>query len=539
MGWLEDESGLEKCRANYVPLTPLSHLSRAGQVFPDNEALVYEDTRYNYKEYCQQVTRLASSLKQAGILPGDVVSTILPNTPPQFEAHFGVPACGAVLNTINTRLEAKTIRYIVNHAKPKLMIVDTQYLPVLQNALTHLEGPQPTIIEAHDSLSGLNPSGQYQTYDDFLNQGDVNSKWYFPEDEWESLSLNYTSGTTGQPKGVVYHHRGAYILTMGTVVSWRLTLFPKYLSIVPLFHCNGWLHPWLMPLLGGTVFCSREVSARKIFEVITTEGITHTAGAPIILNMLANATEDEKRPITNTVQVFTAGAPPAAATLKAVESLNMNVTHVYGLTETFGHVTECLWNDSQWDSQDSDAACQLKSRQGVAMPGTENVEVRHQNKRVPKDGSSLGEIFIRGNAIMKGYYRNPKATHQAFAHGLFATGDLAVQHPDSYIQIQDRSKDIIISGGENVSSVEVEGVIMKHHAVLLCAVVAKKHTKWGEVPHAFVELKPDLSALPEQIIDFCRRHLAGFKVPKSVEFTSLPKTATGKIQKFQLRKRLQ
>ena len=537
MGWLEDEKGLEKCSANFVPLTPLSHLSRAATVFANNEALVYGDTRLTYHEYSQRVSLVASSLYKTGIKPGEVVSVILPNTIPHFEVHFGVPACGAVLNSINTRLEKSTIRYIIEHAKPKLIIVDSQHIPVLEQALYDSTVSSPIIIEANDILSGVEPTGNYKDYEEFIRNGDPSFQWYFPEDEWESLSINYTSGTTGQPKGVVYHHRGAYLLTMGTVVSWRLTLFPKYLSIVPLFHCNGWLHPWLMPLLGGTVFCNRDVTAERIFGAIESEGITHIAGAPVVLNMLANAKDSEKKAIHNTVEVFTAGAPPAAATLKAVEKLNMNVTHVYGLTETFGHVMECLWNENRWQPKDENEVCQLKARQGVTMPGTEEVTVEQQNGIVPQNGSTIGEIYIRGNPVMKGYYRDPEATKKAFSNGKFATGDLAVWYPDTYVQIQDRAKDIIISGGENISSIEVEGVIMKHPSVLLCAVVAKSHEKWGEVPHAFVELKPNKECSAEEIIDFCREHLAGFKVPKSVEFIILPKTATGKIQKFQLRER--
>ena len=538
MGWLEDERGLEKCRANYVPLTPLSHLKRARQVFAQNEALVYGQRRYNYAQYHERVSRLASALWKSSVSPGDVVSTILPNTIPHFDAHFGVPACGAVLNTINVRLEDTTIKYILDHAKPKTIIADTQYLPTLEQALAGCSGDVPMIIEAHDPNSGLECSGQYQEYEDFIRSGDPDFEWLLPEDEWESLSLNYTSGTTGRPKGVVYHHRGAYLLTMGTVVSWRLTLFPKYLSIVPLFHCNGWNHPWLIPLLGGTAFCCRDITAKEIFATIAKEGITHFGAAPIILNMLANATEDEKKPITQTVEVFTAGAPPATATLKAIEKLNVNVTHVYGLTETFGHVTECLWNDIQWSSLEDGTKFELKSRQGIAMPNMEQLEVLTDDRPVAQDGVALGEVHIRGNSVMKGYYRNPEATQQAFSNGLFASGDIAMQHPDNYIQITDRAKDIIISGGENVSSVEVEGVIMKHPSVLLCAVVAKEHSKWGEAPFAFVELKPGHHPAREEIIEFCRKNLAGFKVPKGIEFTSLPKTATGKIQKFQLREQL-
>ena len=540
MGWLEDENGLDRCQANFVPLTPLSHLNRALSVYPDREALVYGNRRYNYLQYAERITRLASGLCQLGIKPGDVVSTILPNTIPQVEAHFAIPACGAVLNTINVRLDKGTIGYIFDHANPKLIIVDSQFLPVVEEVLRETGEKPPIIIEAKDEYSEFAASSRHMEYEEVITTGDPGFRWIFPEDEWESISLNYTSGTTGKPKGVVYQHRGAYLMTMGTVISWRLTLYPKFLAIVPLFHCNGWNHSWMMPLLGGTVFCCRDISAKTIFSLIADEGITHFGGAPIVLNMLANAPECDQRTITHQVEVFTAGAPPAAATLQAVEALNFNVTQVYGLTETFGHITECVWKDHAWDQLEPDEQATIKARQGVAFPQMEYVEVLDPQTQVPirKDGISTGEIFIRGNSVMKGYYRDPVATKNAFEGGKFASGDIAVQFPDNYIQITDRAKDIIISGGENVSSVEVEGIIMKHPSVLLCAVVAKPDSKWGEVPYAFIELKPETSPSPDDITSFCREYLAGYKIPKGVSFGELPKTATGKIQKFQLREQL-
>lgn len=537
MGWLEDESGLDRCQANFIPLTPLSHLNRAKSVYPEREALVYGSRRYNYIQYAKRVSRLASALTKLGIIPGDVVSTLLPNTIPQVEAHFGVPACGAVLNTINVRLDKGTIGYILSHANPKLIIADSQFLPALKGVVDTLDNKAPIIIEAHDEYSKFSASSEFMDYEELITSGDPEFNWIFPDDEWESISLNYTSGTTGKPKGVVYQHRGAYLMTLGTVISWRLTLYPKFLAIVPLFHCNGWNHCWLMPLLGGTVFCSREISAGDIFDLVADEGITHFGGAPIVLNMLANAPEHEKRKIHHKVEVFTAGAPPAAATLQAFEALNFNVTQVYGLTETFGHITECVWQDGEWDHLKPDEKASIKARQGVTFPHMESVEVLNPETHEPitKDGISTGEIFIQGNSVMKGYYRDPEATKKSFENGKFASGDIAVQYPDNYIQITDRAKDIIISGGENISSVEVEGIIMKHPSVLLCAVVAKKDPKWGEVPHAFIELKRNKDSSPEEIIAFCRDHLAGFKIPKGVSFGELPKTATGKIQKFQLR----
>ncbi len=540
MGWLEDESGLDRCQANYVPLTPLSHLNRAKLVYPEREALVYGSRRYNYSQYAERVSRLASGLTKLGIEPGDVVSTILPNTIPQVEAHFGIPACGAVLNTINIRLDKSTVGYIFSHAKPKLVIVDSQFLPLIEEVVRDAGEDAPKVIEANDEFSDFNSSLKYMEYEELLASGDPGFNWVIPDDEWESISLNYTSGTTGKPKGVVYQHRGAYLMTMGTVVSWRITLYPKFLATVPLFHCNGWNHTWMIPLLGGTVFCCRDISAKDIFGLVADEGITHFGGAPIVLNMLANAPESEKRKINHRVEVFTAGAPPAAATLLAFEALNFNVTQVYGLTETFGHISECVWKDDEWNHLNPSEKATTKARQGVSFPHMESVEVLNPETQNPvaNDGVSIGEIFIRGNSVMKGYYRDPEATRKSFEGGKFASGDIAVQFPDSYIQITDRAKDIIISGGENVSSVEVEGVIMKHPSVLLCAVVAKPDPKWGEVPFAFIELKPNEMPSPDDIIHFCRKHLAGFKTPKGVTFGELPKTATGKIQKFQLREQL-
>ena len=535
MGWLADETGLGKTPANYVALTPLSHLRRAAKVFPDHDALVYGADRYSYREYHARVSKLASALAAAGILPGDVVATVLPNIPAQAEAHFGVPACGAVLNTINTRLDVDTISYILSHGQAKIVLADTQFLPVVEQAVAALDGPKPDIIEVADPSAGFPATEKYTEYNDFIAKGDAGYNWIMPTDEWESLALNYTSGTTGRPKGVVYHHRGAYLMTMGTVISWRMTLHPKFLTIVPLFHCNGWNHTWMMPLLGGTVVCCREITAKAIYDAIADEGVTYFGGAPIVLNMIVNADEADRRDLNQTVEVFTAGAPPAPATLSKIEKLGFNVTQVYGLTETYGHVTECIWHD-EWNDLESDEKAAIKARQGVAFPMMEDITVMDEDmKQVPIDGATQGEIVIRGNSVMKGYLKNPEATEKAFKGGYFHSEDLAVQHPDGYIQISDRAKDIIISGGENVSSVEVEGALMAHPDVLLCAVVAKPDEKWGEVPCAFVEMKPTALATEADLIAFVRTKLAGFKCPKSVVFQELPKTSTGKIQKFELR----
>ncbi|MCX7644606.1 MAG: AMP-binding protein [Rhodobacteraceae bacterium] len=539
MGWLADETGLEKRRANFVPLTPLSHLRRAALVFPDREALVYGPRRFTYAQYHARVSRLASALGRIGIRPGDVVATLLPNVPAQAEAHFGVPAAGAVLNTINTRLDPDTVAYILDHGGAKALLCDPQFLPLAAEAFERMEGPAPAVVEVADPVAGVPAESAHTEYEDLLEAGDPGFDWILPEDEWESLALNYTSGTTGRPKGVVYHHRGAYLMTMGTVISWRMTLYPKFLTIVPLFHCNGWNHTWMIPLLGGTVVCCRDVRAKAIYDAIADEGVTHFGGAPIVLNTIINAREEERRPFSHTVEVFTAGAPPPAATLQAIERLGFNVTQVYGLTETFGHVTECLWNEAAWGGLPEAEKAAIKARTGVLMPMMEEISVRSSETLapVPWDGASLGEIMIRGNCVMKGYYRNPKATEEAFAGGFFRSGDVAFQHPDGYIKITDRAKDIIISGGENVSSVEVEGALMHHPAVLLCAVVARPDEKWGEVPCAFVELKEGATATEEELIAFARSRLAGFKTPKKVVFAELPKTSTGKIQKFELRAR--
>jgi len=535
MGWMADETGLDKNRANYVPLTPLSNLNRAARVFPDREALVYGSRRWSYADYHARVTRLASALTGLGLASGDVIATLLPNVPSQAEAHFGIPAMGGVLNTINIRLDVDTVTYIFEHGAAKAVLVDSQFLDLAETACARLATP-PQIIEVADPAEGFPASGKYLEYEDLLAQGDPAFQWLMPQDEWESLALNYTSGTTGRPKGVVYHHRGAYLMTMGTVISWQMTLHPRYLTIVPLFHCNGWNHTWMMPVLGGTVICCRNVTARAIYDAIADEGVTHFGGAPIVLNTIINAHAEDRRKFDHIVQVFTAGAPPPAATLRKVEPLGFNVTQVYGLTETYGHVTECLWHED-WNALPQEGRAAIKARTGVPMPMMEEISVLDPETmaQIPMDSTATGEIMIRGNSVMKGYLKNPDATAKDFAGGWFHSGDIALQHPDGYIQISDRAKDIIISGGENVSSVEVEGTLMDHPAVSLCAVVAKPDEKWGEVPCAFVELQEGQSVSAEELIAFARSRLAGFKTPKLVVFRELPKTSTGKIQKFELR----
>lgn len=535
MGWLSDETGLNKCEANFVPLTPLTHLRRAAQVYPDHEALVYGNTRYTYKQYRTRISQFASALTSLGVQSGDVVATLLPNIPAQVEAHFTVPATGAVLNTINMRLDPDTVAYIFEHGGAKVVLVDTQFLPLAEAAIANMKTP-PQIVEVADPQGGYPATGRWPEYEELLAKGDAGFQWVMPADEWESIALNYTSGTTGRPKGVVYHHRGAYLQVMSTVVSWQLVLHPRLLSIVPLFHCNGWCQSWIMPLIGGTVHCIRDITAKAIFEAISVEKITHFGGAPIVLNMIVNSPNEDRLPFDHRVSLLTAGAPPAPATLNKIEACGFDVMHVYGLTETYGHVSECYWNKAAWGTLPEDDKMAIKARQGVASPVMDEIAVMDADmQQIQMDGVTQGEIMLRGNAVMKGYLKNPDATAEAFAGGYFHSGDIAVQHPDTYFQIADRAKDIIISGGENISSVEVEGTIMHHEAVSLCAVVAKPDDTWGEVPCAFIELKEGASANEAEIIKFVRARLAGFKTPKQVVFLELPKTATGKIQKFELR----
>ena len=534
MGWLPDETGLEKCAANYAPLTPLSHLRRAADIFAMREALVYGAQRWTYAQYHARVSRLASGLQRMGIQPGDVVSTILPNVPSHAEAHFGVPACGAILNAINTRLDLDTVAYILEHAGARLALVDASLIELAERACAII-GAGPTLIEVPDPQAGIPASGRHMTYEQLLECGDPAFDWILPQDEWESLALNYTSGTTGRPKGVVYHHRGAYLSSMAQPISWRMTLYPRYLTIVPMFHCNAWCHPWMIPLMGGAVICLRDITAAGIYRAIAHEGATHFGGAPIVLQTIVNADEADRLPFDHVVEVFTAGAPPPAATLAAIEPLGFNVTQVYGLTETYGPATECTWHEG-FDALPQDQRAAVKARTGVLMPFMEQITVLDETlNEIPRDTVALGEIMHRGNGVMKGYYRNPEATGEAFKGGFFHSGDIAYRHEDGYIKLADRSKDIIISGGENVSSVEVEGALMHHPAVGLAAVVAKPDDKWGEVPCAFVELKPGCDISENALIAFCRARLAGFKCPKRVVFQELPKTSTGKIQKFLLR----
>jgi len=536
------EMDLDKNATNFVPLSPLSFIERTKDVYPDYTSVIYGNRSYTWLETYNRCLKFASALEKHGIGLGDTVSIIAPNTPEIFETHYSVPMTGAVLNTINTRLEADTIAYILEHGDAKVFIVDTQYSPAVKEALAKAN-QDILVIDIEDPNANLQEGegerlGKF-SYEEFLEKGDPDYEWKRPTDEWQAIALNYTSGTTGRPKGVVYHHRGSYLMSMGSVIAWNMPNHLKFLYTVPMFHCNGWGYPWTIAALAGTIVCCRYVIAKDIYDLIADHRVTHFGGAPIVLNLIANAPEDEKRKIDHKVNVITAGAPPPSSILEKMESLGFEVMHVYGLTETFGHVLQCAWNED-WDALSLEQKAEIKSRQGVRYPMMEEIDVLDPKtmKPVPRDGATMGEIMIRGNTVMKGYYKNKEATDESLENGWFHSGDLAVMHPDGYIQIKDRSKDIIISGGENISSVEVENIIAKHPAVSLVAVVAKPHEKWGETPCAFVELNPGYEKTTEaELIDFCRENMAGFKRPKNFVFGELPKTITGKIQKFELRNR--
>ena len=532
------ETNLDKNDANYVPLTPLSFLERAKDIYPNYEAVVYESRKYTWSEVYRRCVKFASALDKIGIKTGDTVSVLAFNTPEIFEAHYSIPMVGAVINAINTRLDSKTISYILNHSEAKVLIVDRQFHDVIKKALEDVK-QEIKIIDIDDKDANLKDSKAIGSleYEDFLNTGDEDYIWKLPKDEWQAIALGYTSGTTGNPKGVVYHHRGSYLMATGSAVAWNMPNKLNFLYTVPMFHCNGWCYPWTMSMIHGRVICLRNIDVKKIFELIDKYEVTHFGGAPIVLNMLANAPKDQQKELKRKVYVLTAGAPPPSIIFEKMKKLGFEVMHVYGLTETYGHILQCAWND-EWDGLDQDNQNEIKARQGVRYPNTEGVVVMDPEtmKPIPHDGKTMGEIMIRGNVVMKGYFKDKEATEKSMEGGWFHSGDLAVTHPSGYIKIQDRSKDIIISGGENISSIEIENTISKHPAVSLAAVVAKPDEKWGETPCAFVELIEGKSSTEEEIITFCRETLAGFKLPKKVVFAPLPKTSTGKIQKFELRK---
>ena len=534
------DTNLDKNKANYVPLSPLTFLERTKDIYPNYEALVYESRSYTWKEVYKRCVKFASALDKLGVKTGDTVSIMAFNTPEIFEAHYSIPMVGAVINAINTRLDPNTISYILQHSDAKVLIVDRQFHDVIEKALKNVKN-KITIIDIDDQdidTSSFKKIGELE-YENFLNTGDENYEWKKPKDEWEAISLGYTSGTTGKPKGVVYHHRGAYLMATGSVTAWNMPNRLNFLCVVPMFHCNGWCYPWTLAMLHARVICLRNIDVKKMFELIDKYEVTHFGGAPIVLNMIVNAPKEDQKALKRKVNVLTAGAPPPSIIFEKMENLGFEVMHVYGLTETYGHMLQCAWNED-WNTLEKDKKNEIKARQGVRYPNTEGAVVMNPEtmKQVPKDGKTMGEIMIRGNIVMKGYYKDKEETEKSMAGGWFHSGDLAVMHPDGYIKIQDRSKDIIISGGENISSIEIENAIANHPSVSLAAVVAKPDEKWGETPCAFVELIKDKSAEEKDIIDFCRETLAGFKLPKKVIFCELPKTSTGKIQKFELRKKL-
>jgi len=531
------ETGLDRNSANYMALTPLSFLPRAAAVYPERTAVVHGSQRFTWAEAHQRCRRLAAALAARGIGKGDTVAAMLPNTPPLFEAHHGVPMAGAVLNALNTRLDAATIGFILDHGEAKALITDTEFAPTIKAALDKLGRKMPVIDVDDPQGPGGEKLGSLD-YEAFLAEADPTAAWSPPTDEWDAITLNYTSGTTGNPKGVVYHHRGAYMNAIGNIMVWSLAPHPVYLWTLPMFHCNGWCFPWTVTALAGTHVCLRKVEAKAIYDAFADHGVTHLCGAPIVMQMLLNASAAERRDFEQKVQMMTAAAPPAASVLQAMDDLGIAVTHVYGLTEVYGPATVCAWHDD-WSALPPEKQAALKARQGVNYPVMEGLMVADPEslEPLPRDGESLGEVMMRGNIVMKGYLKNPTATEAALKGGWFHTGDLGVWHPDGYIELKDRSKDIIISGGENISSIEVEDVLYRHPAVTGAAVVAKPDEKWGEAPCAFVELKPEAAVEEAEIIAFCRDNMAHFKCPRSIVFGPLPRTSTGKIQKFVLRDR--
>ncbi len=531
--------GLDKNAANHVPLSPLSFLGRAAAVFPERVALIHGELRQTWRDTEARCRRLASALTRHGVGPGVTVAAMLPNTPAMFEAHYGVPMAGGVLNTLNTRLDAEAIAFMLEHGEARVLLVDPEFAAVVGRALQAVEPRhRPLVIDVLDSGAPEAPRLGTLTYEELLAEGDPQASWQLPADEWDAIALNYTSGTTGNPKGVVTHHRGAYLNAANNVIAWQLPDHPVYLWTLPMFHCNGWCFPWTMALVGGTSVCLRRVDAALVWQLMHVHGVTHLCGAPIVYGMLINAPADVRGQLNRVVRGLIAGAPPPAAVIEGCEAAGLAITHVYGLTEVYGPAAVCVQQE-HWAGLPAPERARLNGRQGVSYPLQEAVTVLDPDtlQPVPADGETMGEICFRGNVVMKGYLKNSLATEEAFAGGWFHTGDLAVVQPDGYIKIKDRSKDVIISGGENISSVEVEDVLHRHPAVMLASVVALPDAKWGEVPCAYVELKPGFTVSEAEIVEFCRSQLARFKVPKRVVFAELPKTSTGKIQKFVLRER--
>ena len=534
---------LPRTEANFAPISPLSFIERTAEVYPERLAVVHGDLRHSWREVYIRCRQLASSLVRIGVGKGDTVAVMLPNTPPMVEAHFGVPMCGAVLNALNTRLDAATLAFMLDHGEAKVVIVDVEFASVMKAAIALRQGTQPLwVIDVQDVVFTGNDSADSQRigsvdYEDFLAQGDANFAWQLPEDEWDAIALNYTSGTTGNPKGVVYHHRGAALNAISNVLEWDMPKHAVYLWTLPMFHCNGWCFAWTVAARAGVNVCLRKVEAQAVFDAIRNHGVTHYCGAPIVHGLLVNSPDAMKAGLPKGVKAMVAGAAPPASMIEGMETMGFDLTHVYGLTEVYGPATVCAKHEA-WDALDIGERARLNARQGVRYHLQRDARVLDSQTMlpVPQDGETMGEIMFKGNIAMKGYLKNPKATEEAFAGGWFHSGDLAVMYPDGYMKIKDRSKDIIISGGENISSIEVEDVLYRHPAVLAAAVVAKPDARWGETPCAFVELKGGVTTSAEDIIAHCKKHLAGFKVPRAVVFGELPKTSTGKIQKFELRK---
>ncbi len=533
------DKDLERNKANFTPLSPLSFLNRTAAVYPDHPSVIHGTKRFTWAETATRCRRLAGALNARGIGPGDTVAIMGSNTPEMYEAAFGVPMAGAVLNTLNVRLDADTIVYCLNSGEAKLLITDTEFSATVKEALAAL-GRDIAVVDIDDSEAGEDISRERlgeKDYEALLTEGNSEFQDRGPDEEWQAISLNFTSGTTANPKGVVYHHRGAYLNAVSNIVGWNMTHHPVYLWTLPMFHCNGWCFPWSIAAVAGINVCLRRVNAANIFNAIADHGVTHFCGAPIVLNFVINATDEERRNFDHTVNVMTAAAPPPAVTLEEMQRQGFNVTHVYGLTETYGPAVICAWHD-EWNARPINEQAELKARQGVNYHMLQGLMVVDPETMtpVPADGETLGEVMFRGNIVMKGYLNKAEATAESFAGGWYHSGDLGVVHADGYIQLKDRSKDIIISGGETISSIEVEGVLHKHPAVLNVAVVAKSDEKWGETPCAFVELKDQAEPVTEDdLITFCRDHIAHYKAPKTIVFGPLPKTSTGKIQKFKLR----
>jgi fatty-acyl-CoA synthase len=528
--------GLDKNAANFTPLSPLSFIERAASVYPDHSAVVYGSIRRSWAETYQRCRRLASALVKNGIGEGDTVAVMLPNVPAMLEAHFGVPMTGAVLNALNIRLDADAIAFMLAHGEAKILLTDREFSNTIEPALAKLDR-RPMVIDVDDpELNGGEFVGELE-YEAFLQQGDPDFDWQLPNDEWQAISLGYTSGTTGDPKGVVTHHRGAHLNAVSNIMAWNMNAHPVYLWTLPMFHCNGWCFPWTIAALSGTSVCLRSVRADTIFRLLKQEKVTHLCGAPVVLSLIANAGDEVRQTVDQPVNVMTAASAPPPAILEAMDKLNFKVTHAYGLTEVYGPAVVCSWHE-EWNDLPVTDQAELKARQGVRYPMLEKLLVADPETLVPVpwDGETVGEIMFKGNIVMKGYLKNETATADAFRGGFFRSGDLAVCHENGYIEIRDRSKDIIISGGENISSIEIEKTLYRHPAILEAAVVARPDDKWGETPCAFVTLRDKIDDVTEQdIIDFCRENMAHFKAPKNVIFGELPKTSTGKIQKFVLR----